>query len=268
MSSRSTSCSAQWSASHPRSFCRTTPTVTFRRSLTASALLRRRLYSQSRLFALIPVRVECVHFSLAEIANEDIATETAKGERCSRDAPWRIQPPTAGEAPQQMTVGVENVDKAIARARHIVVFFLVLLCIGDKEITVDVLDAERGEPNWNVRIREVAADLLRRRRPEAGSAIGGEHIDRRGPEVRRKEKGAVNAGAENQTFVNRARRVIDGEDGLIKRSETASPSGNRPVLGVEDECCRGGRIGTRNVEVGFHTRPVGAAGVGFGGFFG
>jgi hypothetical protein len=65
-----------------------------------------------------------------------------------------------------MTVGVENVDKAIARARHIVVFFPVLLCIGDKEITV-VLDTERGEPNWNVRIREVAVDLLRRRRPEA-----------------------------------------------------------------------------------------------------
>ena len=105
-------------------------------------------------------------FSLAEIANEYIATETAKGERCSRGTPWRIQPPTAGEAPQQMTVGVENVDKAIARARHIVVFFPVLLCIGDKEITV-VLDTERGEPNWNVRIREVAVDLLRRRRPEA-----------------------------------------------------------------------------------------------------
>src|SRR5215467_14332693 len=69
-----------------------------------------------------------------------------------------------------MTVGVENVDKAIARARHIVVFFPVLLCIGDKEITVDVLDAERGEPNCNVRIREVAVDLLRRRRPEAGSS--------------------------------------------------------------------------------------------------
>jgi len=148
-----------------------------------------------------------------------------------------------------MTVGVENVDKAIARARHIVVFFLVLLCIGDKEITVDVLDAERGEPNCNVRIREVAVDLLRRRRPEAGSAIGGEHIDRRGPEVRRKEKSAVNVGAENQTFVNRARRVIDGEDGLIKRSETASPSGNRPVLGVEDECCRG--IGRETSRWGF-----------------
>jgi hypothetical protein len=37
-------------------------------------------------------------------------------------------------------------------------------------------------------------------------------------------------------------------------------------LGVETNA--GWSYWTRNVEVGFHTRPVGAAGVGFGGFFG
>ena len=224
--------------------------MTFRRSLTASALLRRRLYRVNRACShSFPSESNAFIFPLPKLPMRISPLKRPKANDARANAPWRIQPPTAGEAPQQMTVGVENVDKAIARARHIVVFFPVLLCIGDKEITVDVLDAERGEPNWNVRIREVAVDLLRRRRPEAGSAIGGEHIDRRGPEVRRKEKGAVNAGAENQTFVNRARRVIDGEDGLIKRSETASPSGNRPVLGVEDECCRG--IGRETSRWGF-----------------
>src|SRR5215472_6955264 len=96
--------------------------------------------------AKIPVRVERVYFPVTEISNENIAAEPAKGERCPRYSPRRIERPAAGEAPQQMAVGVEHVDKAIARACHVVTFVrLFLLCIGDEEIAVDVLDAERGE---------------------------------------------------------------------------------------------------------------------------
>src|SRR6266851_1504363 len=137
-----------------------------------------------------------------------------------------------------MTVGVENVDKAIARARHVVVFFLILFCIGYKEIAINVLDAERRETGRNVRIGEVAVDLLSRRRPEAGRPVGGEHVNRSGPKVRSKKKDAVNVGAENKALVNRVRRVVDGKDCLISRGKTAAPSRNRAVFGVEDECGR------------------------------
>src|SRR5262249_39753489 len=48
----------------------------------------------------IPVGIECVYPTIAEIADQDIAAEPAKGERCPCDAPGRIQMPAAGEAPQ------------------------------------------------------------------------------------------------------------------------------------------------------------------------
>ena len=123
-----------------------------------------------------------------------------------------------------MTVSVENVDKAMAPARHVVMLVRILHCVSDKEIAVDVLDAEGRKPSRNLRIRKVAVDLSRGRSPEAGRPIGGEYVDRSGAKVRRKEKDAVSVGAENETFVNRACRVVDGEDRLIRRGQTARPS--------------------------------------------
>src|SRR5215470_5565136 len=123
-----------------------------------------------------------------------------------------------------MAVGVEDVDKAIAPPRDVVVLCRILQCVRDKEIAVDVLDAEGREPSLNVRICEGTIDLTRFRRPEAGRPISGKYVDRSGAEVRRKEKDAVNVGAENQTFVDRAWRVVDGEDRLVRWGQTARPS--------------------------------------------
>ena len=103
-----------------------------------------------------------------------------------------------------MAVSIENVDKAMAPARHVVMLCRILQRISDKEIAVDVLDAEGRKPSWNLWIRKITVNLSRCRRPEAGGAIRGEYVDRSGPKVRRKEKDAVNVGAENQTFVDRA----------------------------------------------------------------
>src|SRR5262249_8660144 len=139
-------------------------------------------------------------------------------------APWRVQHSARSEAPQQMAVSVENVDKAIAPARHVVMLSRILHCVSDKKIAVDVLDAEGRKPSRNLRIRKGAIDLSRCRRPEAGRPIGCEHVDRSGPKVRGKEKDAVNVGTENQTFVDRAWRVVDGEDRLIRRGQTTRPS--------------------------------------------
>src|SRR5215470_6350997 len=99
-----------------------------------------------------------------------------------------------------MPVGIENIDKAIARARHVVVFFIILLGVGDKEITIDVLDAEWRETGRNVRIGEVTVSGYRDVHTIAAVRSGAEHVDGPGAEVRGKEKDTVNIGAKNQTL--------------------------------------------------------------------
>src|SRR6202035_1836444 len=78
-----------------------------------------------------PARVEHVDPAVAEVADEDVAAEPAEGKGCPRDAPGRIERPAAGEAPQQKTVGVEYVDKAVAGTRHVGIPCRVLLRISD-----------------------------------------------------------------------------------------------------------------------------------------
>jgi hypothetical protein len=86
---------------------------------------------------------------------------------------------------------------------------------------VDVLDAEGRKPSWNLQIRKVAVDLSRCRRPEAGRPIGANTSIVPAPKFVAKRK-TPSVGAENQTFADRACRVVDGEDRLIRRG-TARP---------------------------------------------
>src|SRR6266446_9559660 len=147
-----------------------------------------------------------------------------------------------------MTVGAEHIDKAVARTGHVIVFFRILLRIGDEEIAIDVLDAEWRIASWNFRVGEVAVDLLRRCGSEAGRAVPSEHVDRPGAEVGSIEEDAVDVRAENEAFVNRARRVVDREDCLIRWGEAAGPSRNSSVLSVPYERGRQGR--SRNQKAG------------------
>jgi hypothetical protein len=43
-------------------------------------------------------------------------------------------------------MGIENVDKPVAWAGHVVVLFVVLFCEGDKQFAVDVLNSEGAKP--------------------------------------------------------------------------------------------------------------------------
>src|SRR5262249_38762373 len=98
----------------------------------------------------IPVRIECIYLPIAEIADEDIAAESTKGERSPRNTPRRIQWSAAREALEQISIGVVDVDEAIARTSYVVVLFRVLEGIGDEEIAVDVLDPERGKTSREI----------------------------------------------------------------------------------------------------------------------
>jgi hypothetical protein len=99
-----------------------------------------------------PVVIENVDFAVAEISDQDLSAVLAKGERRPRHAPGRVEGSAAGEAPQQIAIGVENIDKAVARTRDVIVFWSVLLGVGDEQIAVDVLNAERRIPLGDVGI--------------------------------------------------------------------------------------------------------------------
>src|SRR5580700_3506335 len=95
--------------------------------------------------------IEDVDMAIAEIADQDHSTEAAEGEGRPRDAPRRIERPTAGEAAQQMPVGIEHIDEAVPRSRHVIVFLSVLFRVGDEQLTVDFFDVKRCETRWDIR---------------------------------------------------------------------------------------------------------------------
>src|ERR1700726_2774829 len=98
----------------------------------------------------MPGRVEYIDPAVAEIAHQDIPAEAAKGRRGLRNAPRRVQRAMRGKAPDQMAVGIEDIDKAVALTGDIDILCRVLLGVGHKQIAIDILDAERGKAGRDV----------------------------------------------------------------------------------------------------------------------
>src|SRR6185437_8618344 len=86
------------------------------------------------------VVVEHVDAAVTEVADENLAAPRSEREGRPGDSPGRVQPSTRVEAAQQVTAGVEQVDKPMTRASHIVVPRAVLLRVSDKEIAIHVDD--------------------------------------------------------------------------------------------------------------------------------
>ena len=104
----------------------------------------------------IPGRVEYIDPAVAEIADKDIPAKAAEGQRGPRNAPGRVQRATRGKVPDQMAVGVEDIDKAVALTGDIGIPCRVLLGVGHKEIAIDILDAEWGKAVRDFRIRKAS----------------------------------------------------------------------------------------------------------------
>src|SRR5262249_45778100 len=157
-------------------------------------------------------------------------------------SPRRIERPAAGEAPQQVAVGIEHIDEAIAGTGHIVMHFRVLLCIADEQVAIDVLDAERRKTGRDIRIGEPAFDFLTRCGYKTNGAIRRESIDFAGVKVSGKKKYTPWIGPEDETFVNRAASgIVDGDDCVTGVRNRSRPRRNRSVLGSEDEGSSDGR---------------------------
>ncbi len=82
--------------------------------------------------------------TVTEIADQQGITEPAKISGGQGQAPGRVEPAMQNKALEQISAGVEDVDKAMGRARHVVVLLCILQGKGDVEFTTDVLDAERS----------------------------------------------------------------------------------------------------------------------------
>src|SRR6516162_1389405 len=183
----------------------------------------------------LTARVEHVDLAVPEIADEDLAAEPAEGKGGTRHAPRRIEWPAAGEAPQQVAVGIEDVDKTMAGTLNVVMLFRVLQRVSDEEIAVDTLNAERRIAGRYIRIDE--SPIGCREGKLAVGAVGAEHIDRPGIKVGRKEEKAVDVDAVSKALIDSAAcGIVEGDYRIVWiRSEPPGPGGKRPVLGSENK---------------------------------
>jgi hypothetical protein len=126
---------------------------------------------------------------IAEIADQDVAAEPAEAGGRASDAPGRVEDAAGSEAPQQLAVGAEYVDEAVARASDDVVLVGILPCVGHEQVAIDIGDAERREARgypW------IGKGVVERRQLEI-DVIG---FDGAGAEVGGKQEVAVDVGAE------------------------------------------------------------------------
>src|SRR5262249_3651047 len=87
--------------------------------------------------------VEGVDAAVAEVADQQVAAEGSKARRREHHAPRRVEVAARDEAAVEVTVGLEDVDKAVARAGLVIVGVGVLLGVADVELAVDGSDPER-----------------------------------------------------------------------------------------------------------------------------
>src|ERR1700694_4711730 len=136
--------------------------IGFRRAAAAQGQGPQPVYHQSlAIFVLqtpeeTSVLVEGVDPAVAEVAHEDVAAESAEGIGRACDAPRRIERPAADQASQQMSVGIEHIDKAAAGTGRIVVLVRFLFRISDEEIATEVRYAEGRVAGRDPRVLEIA----------------------------------------------------------------------------------------------------------------
>src|ERR1700704_7101267 len=136
-----------------------------------------------------------------------------------------------------MAVGIENIHKAMAWPRHVVVFRSVLLRVRHEQLAIVVRDAKRRVAGRDTGIGEAAVRGRRREQPvRAGRP---EYIDRPGAEVGRVQEPSLGTQPEHETLVDGAvpgggrGRVVDRDDRMGGWVQTSGPRGNGAILGGE-----------------------------------
>jgi hypothetical protein len=89
------------------------------------------------------LEVKGVDSAVAEISYQQRVAEPPEIRGRQRHAPQRVEPSARCEPANEITVGVEHVDKSQAGSGDITLGGLVLLGVGHIQIAQDVLNTER-----------------------------------------------------------------------------------------------------------------------------
>src|SRR6478752_865000 len=87
--------------------------------------------------------VEGVDASVAEVANEQCAAQSAEAGRCQRKPPRGVQDAARDQPTNEGTVGGEYVHEPVAPTGDVVTQGGVLLGVGDVELAGEFLNVER-----------------------------------------------------------------------------------------------------------------------------
>jgi hypothetical protein len=93
--------------------------------------------------------VEGIDLAIAEVADQQIAGDGSEARGRNRQTPWRIQWTLSGNSSEETSIGVEGVDKAVARSRDIVMFRGVLQGIRYIELAGQVLNVVNARITCN-----------------------------------------------------------------------------------------------------------------------
>ncbi len=102
------------------------------------------------------IGIERIDVSIAEISDQQVMTEYAKGTTCKSQAPWRVQLPLCYQPLDEMAIGIEDIDEPTAQTRDITILLCILFGIRDIELAADSIDAKRRVSCGEVRIGEGA----------------------------------------------------------------------------------------------------------------
>src|ERR1700740_92404 len=89
--------------------------------------------------------IESIDPSVTKVAHQQSIREAAETRWSQGQPPGRVERKTARKPAQKTPIGVEYKDQPEARTTDIIFLRFVLLRIGDVQIAMDVLDAERRE---------------------------------------------------------------------------------------------------------------------------
>src|SRR2546425_3567755 len=137
----------------------------------------------------------CIDTAITKVAHKQIIAESAEIPRGEGQPPGRVEFVARSDAPNEVALGIEDIDETVALARYIIALGGVLFGIGDIELTVQILDVEGGKPVGDVRVREGTGEAGR-------SKVLVEYIYGAVVEIGGVEKVAGGSAADGQPFVD------------------------------------------------------------------
>ena len=143
----------------------------------------------------VGAEIKSIDAAIAKVAHEQVLAESAEIPRGEGQPPGRVEFVARSDAPNEVALGIEDSDEAVALARYIIALGGVLFGIGDIELTVQILDVEGRKPVGDVRVREGTGEAGR-------SKVLVEHIDGASMEIGGVEKVARGSAADGQPFVD------------------------------------------------------------------